>query len=78
MPVQLTMYSRTGCHLCEDMKNDLFTLAVELGFITEVILIDNNNELERAYGESVPVLMLGEELICEHFLDRAALVKSVT
>jgi hypothetical protein len=75
MPVRLTLYTRTDCHLCEDMEQSLSGLASEFGFTTEVIPIDNNDGLEHAYGAKVPVLMFEEDMICEFFLDRVALEK---
>ena len=77
MLVQLSLYTRTGCHLCEDMEHALPELAEELGFTTEIFPIDNNPELERLYGSKVPVLMLGEQVICEYFLDKVALSKAI-
>lgn len=77
MSVKFTLYTRTGCHLCEDMELALPGLATELNFITETITIDNNAELERVYGSKVPVLTLGDEIICESFLDKVALSEAV-
>jgi hypothetical protein len=77
MPAQLSLYSRHGCHLCEDMEQALSELATELDFITEIIPIDNNTELEQDYGHRVPVLMMGDNMICEYFLDKAALTQAV-
>lgn len=78
MPAQLSLYSRHGCHLCEDMEQAVSELATELNFITEIIPIDNNAELEQAYGHRVPVLMMGDNMICEYFLDKAALIQAVS
>lgn len=77
MPVKLTLYTRSGCHLCEDMERALPELAAELDFITEIVPIDNNNELEQTYGSKVPVLTLGDNIICEYFLDKAALLEAL-
>ena len=77
MSVKLTLYSRTGCHLCEDMEQALPVLATELDFNTEIVLIDNNKELEQVYGTKVPVLTLGDDIICEYFLDKIALSKAI-
>ena len=77
MSVKFTLYTRTGCHLCEDMEQALPELANELNFITEIIPIDNNNELEQIYGSKVPVLTLGDDIICEYFLDKAALSEAI-
>ncbi len=77
MSVKLTLYSRTGCHLCEDMERALSELETELDFNTEIILIENNRGLEQAYGAKVPVLAKGEDVICEYFLDKIALSKAL-
>ena len=78
MPAQLNFYTRHGCHLCEDMEQAISELATELDFITEIIPIDNNTELEQDYGHRVPVLMMGDNMICEYFLDKAALIQAVS
>lgn len=77
MPVKLTLYTRSGCHLCEDLEQALPELATELDFFTEIVPIDNNHELEQAYGSKVPVLTLGDDIICEYFLDKAALLETL-
>ncbi len=51
----VTVYSRHGCHLCEDAVNILEGLREELAFEIEIIYIDGNPELEKLYGEQVPV-----------------------
>lgn len=73
MPVELTLYSRTGCHLCEDMEVQLAELAVQLDFCVRRIDIDSDAALVAEYGSRVPVLMRQQTLICEYFLDLPAL-----
>jgi len=51
----VTIYGRTGCHLCEDALKVLQSLKVELNFEIEEILIDGNEELQALYGEQIPV-----------------------
>jgi glutaredoxin len=57
----VTVYSRHGCHLCEDAVNILEGLKVELDFEIEIIYIDGNPELEKLYGEQVPVTQIDGE-----------------
>lgn len=52
----VTVFSRHGCHLCEDAVNTLEELAPELSFEIEVKFIDGVVELEKLYGEQVPVI----------------------
>ena len=51
----VTIYGRTGCHLCEDALKFLQSMQDELNFEIEEILIDGNEELEKLYGEKIPV-----------------------
>jgi len=51
----VTIFGRTGCHLCEDALKVLQSMQDELNFEIEEILIDGNEELEKQYGEKIPV-----------------------
>lgn len=75
---QLTLYSRLGCHLCEDMENLLPSYIEEAGLSLNVIYIDKNDELERQYGSLVPVLKAGEREICHYFLEIKALQQYIS
>lgn len=77
MPVQLTLYVREGCHLCDDMEQALRACAAELEFEIRRVPIDNDAELEQAYGARVPVLVCGDREVCHYFLDMQALKKVV-
>lgn len=68
-PLSLTLYLRTGCHLCEAMLAQLQAVQPEYGFELHRVEIDDDPVLEAAYGERVPVLMHGETEICHYFLE---------
>ena len=70
---ELTLYYREGCHLCEEMNNTLELLAVELGFTISYVDIDEDPVLRRRFNEKIPVLMIGEDVVCCHFLDEQSL-----
>ena len=53
---KVTVYSRQGCHLCEDAENTLESLREELNFEIEVINIDEDAELVKLYSDQVPVI----------------------
>jgi glutaredoxin len=57
----VTVYSRRGCHLCENAVNTLEGLREELSFDIEVIYIDGNLDLEKLYGHEVPVIHINGE-----------------
>ena len=52
----VTIYSRHGCHLCEDAESTLESLRAELNFEIEVIYIEDDAELIRLYSDQVPVI----------------------
>jgi glutaredoxin len=57
----LTLYTRPGCHLCDDMKATIQRVAQALRqpIAIEEIDISADPELERRYGEEIPVLLVG-------------------
>ena len=52
----VTIYSRLGCHLCDDAENVLESLREELNFEIKVIDIDIDPELIKLYSDQVPVI----------------------
>ncbi|MEM7294575.1 MAG: glutaredoxin family protein [Pseudomonadota bacterium] len=73
----LTLYSRMGCHLCEDMHETLLAFRNELHFDVSVVEIDAVPELRARYNTKVPVLALGEQEICHYHLDKVALADAL-
>jgi glutaredoxin len=55
--VTLTLYSKPGCHLCEDMRDLLEELQPEHAFTIEEIDITTNQELFARYRFDIPVLL---------------------
>ena len=56
---KVVLYSRSGCHLCDIALETLEKLQSELSqeapFEIEVLLIDGDSDLEKRFGEQVPV-----------------------
>lgn len=57
-------YYRNGCHLCEEMAAVLFRGWPEQAAAMEWRDVDQRAEWRAAYGEHIPVLMLGENIVC--------------
>jgi len=73
----LTVYLRTGCHLCEDMLLQLHELQTVLDLELELIDIAGNPSLEQKYGEKIPALTGNGQEICHYFLDQVALQRYI-
>jgi len=74
MRIKLTLYSRRGCHLCEDMLSQLNELRSEYAFSLEVRDVDSDPIWVEQFGEAVPILLVGQVEICRYFLDQKALL----
>lgn len=70
--VTLTLYSRTWCHLCDDMLAGLQDLQASQPFELRIVDVDSQPVLEQRFGEFVPVLMHAERELCHYRLDAAA------
>jgi len=57
-PPEVLVYSRSGCHLCEQAHATLEGLKAQAQFELSVALIDGDPELEHQYGEQVPVILI--------------------
>ncbi len=72
----LEVYSRHGCHLCEQLIEELLPL-VRGHFDVDVRDIDSREDWQRTYDVRVPVVEFEGRLICEYHLDRPAIDRLV-
>jgi len=59
---EVTVYSRSGCHLCEIAIDRLNSVIDDYKFTLNVVLIENNSELEKEFGEQVPVILINNKI----------------
>ena len=75
--IKFTLYSRTYCHLCDDMLDALNAMQDEATrFDIDVVDVDADEALVARFDELVPVLYgdLSEPELCHYFLDRDAVL----
>jgi glutaredoxin len=61
--VAITLYSKPGCHLCEEVRARLDELQPELGFTIDEVDITRRTDLFERYRYEIPVLLIdGREL----------------
>ncbi len=56
MQAQVVLYSRDGCHLCEEVRAQLDNLRHEHGFALTETDIDREGNLREKYGHDIPVV----------------------
>jgi glutaredoxin len=69
----LTLYGRSGCHLCDDARAQLLALRAELGFELVERDIEADDDLHRRYLERIPVVVLDGEELFDFFVDERVL-----
>ena len=67
----LHVYSRPGCHLCEQLIEELQPMLRGRAEL-EVLNIDTRPEWLEKYSTRIPVVELGGQFLCQYQLDVAA------
>jgi glutaredoxin len=52
---RVTLYSRVGCHLCDDARLVVARVCADLGEDFEEIDVDGDPDLQDRFGDEVPV-----------------------
>lgn len=68
--IHLTLLSRPGCHLCEEMRREVDALLASRPHEWEVIDVGTDPDLLRRYGDSIPVLFVNGRLFAKIRLPR--------
>ncbi|MCL2543841.1 MAG: glutaredoxin family protein [Nocardioidaceae bacterium] len=55
MEPRITLYSRPGCHLCDDARTVIERVCADLGTSYDEVSIDGDDELTERFGEEIPV-----------------------
>lgn len=57
--ITVTIYSRPGCHLCDQMKAVVERVGRSVALAVEEIDVSTDPALEARYGSEIPVLLVG-------------------
>jgi hypothetical protein len=68
-PLELTLYSRARCHLCEEMHASLQMMQRRHSFTIAVVDVDGDPALAARFDTEVPVLAHGTHELCRHRID---------
>lgn len=72
MTVRFTLFHRRGCHLCDDMLDELEALCHGQTAEIELVDIDGDPVLAATYATEIPVLFADGDELCRYRLDAAA------
>jgi len=69
--MELVLYTRAGCHLCDEAKGTLAPVLQEFGVALKEVDVDSDSALAARYGDQVPVLMLDGRKLAKYHIDVA-------
>ncbi|HKC66060.1 MAG TPA: glutaredoxin family protein [Pyrinomonadaceae bacterium] len=58
MKAQIVLYTRPGCHLCEEAKEEMRAANCADDYILEEVNIDDDPTLKEQYGWEIPVIFI--------------------
>jgi hypothetical protein len=70
---RLTLYSKPGCHLCDDMKHVIEAVAKRIPLALEVVDISTDQTLTDRYELEIPVLLIEGKKAAKYRVDERAL-----
>ena len=73
----VTLYTRPGCHLCDDARAAIERVRGRTPFELVEIDIESDHALHRTYLERIPVVEVDGEELFEYFVDEAMLAARV-
>ena len=65
----VTLYTRPGCHLCEEAKALIEPTLGEFGATLREVNIDEDAVLRQKYGTDIPVIFIGSRKAAKHRVD---------
>ena len=75
--LKLILYTRDDCHLCDEAKAALAVLHGSARFEVEERDVDDQAQWVAAYGDDVPVGVVGEDKVFKHRVDPQRLRKAL-
>lgn len=73
--VVVLLYSKPGCHLCDEAKAQLTRLRQQYGFQLQEMDISRDPALLAEYEMRIPLIWVDGRLACKYRVDERALLK---
>jgi len=67
--LEVTLFTRPGCHLCDEAKSQIVPILAEFGAQLREINIDADPNLREQFNFDVPVIFVGDRKVAKHRVD---------
>ena len=74
----VTLYTREGCHLCDEAKAAMLPALAHHKAELREIDIDDDAELRAMYNDSVPVIFIGADFFARYRVEAAKFEKALS
>ena len=75
--IRIEIYSRPGCHLCDEAKAVIDEAASRHPLDVRVINIEEDPELEARYGTEIPVVFIDGKKMFKYRIDETQLERKL-
>lgn len=75
--VNVEIYSRPGCHLCDVAKETIENVRKRVPFDLRITNVESDPALETAYGQEIPVVMINGQKAFKYRVEEAEFEKKV-
>jgi glutaredoxin len=75
--MKVTVYTRSGCHLCDQAKQVIESVRRRTAFDYEEFDIDSDPQLRQMYNEEVPVIAIDGKKAFKYRVTPAELLKKL-
>ena len=69
--MEVVLYTKEGCHLCEVARQAIEPLREEFGFTFRVVSLESDPALRKRYALAIPVILLDGREVARHRVDPA-------
>ena len=76
-PIHIEVYSRPGCHLCDQVRAVIEELRGAYAITLRSINVENDAEIEKKYGMDIPVVFVNGVEAFRHRVDRSELERKL-
>jgi hypothetical protein len=76
-PIRIDIYSRPGCHLCDEAKAVIEPFRERYVVVLRTINVESSADLENRYGSDIPVVLVNGDEAFRHRVDRTELERKL-
>ena len=74
--LRVTLYTKAGCHLCQDARDMLDEIAGQVDYELTEIDIRSDNEIFEQYRYRIPVILIDKTLVAEGRIEYSDLARA--